>query len=181
MPHTFGVEHTPPRRERGPSGAAPAAAMGADRMLAAGNRAVAALARDAAKKDEKKPEAPSGPHVIAEELGGAIRLLSYQLAPTRPGSTPRGGGREREKPGAEMVFTSPASEADRIMRANLAGTPIKQLDVVTSSGVMHLGSVYITSVSYSSAGGDEPIVSWTVSAQSLEMPQAGDERREEGE
>jgi hypothetical protein len=92
----------------------------------------------------------------------------------------RGRDRSEKKPPVEMTFTSRMSDADPIVRAAQDARPVEVLDVHMQSGVLHLKGVYVSSFS-TSAAGDEPTISWTVIADSMEheRPPQDDGRRDD--
>lgn len=153
----------------------------------AGNQAVSALlarAPDTAvPTDDKGAAKASGPSATLPGIG-TIPLLSVGLDPGR-GIGPGGqGGKDREEPPKEIVFTSRLGKhSAQLSKAMLDGKAM-DVEIVMPSGKSTVRLTLKGAIvsSYSTTGGDQPIESWTLnfSAMIHDVEGEGSESDERG-
>jgi hypothetical protein len=145
----------------------------AARMIAlqrtAGNHAVAAmLAREA-----KPKEAPPAPALAVVEGIGTIPLLSFSMAEEQRGAHgARGSDREqpaKPPPRDINVMSNQGEHSSALQLAAQRGDTFEVELFVGAKVRIKLHKAMITSFSISGHGGDAPIDSWTLNAESVEF------------
>ena len=125
-----------------------------------GNQAVAAmLAREAAPKQEPAPGL-----AILDGIG-TIPLESVSL-----GEVHKGGSREKPVTTREVnVMSKQGDHSSALQRASIDGKPFEVELLIGDKVRVKLHKAMISSFSMSGHGGDGPMDSWTLNAESIEF------------
>jgi hypothetical protein len=151
-------------RRRDEAGAVPAPVSHAARIIAlqrtVGNHAVAAmLAREAAPKQEPAPG------IAVLDGIGTIPLESVSL-----GEAHKGGSREKPVTSREVnVMSKQGEHSSALQRASLDGKPFEAEILIGDKVRLKLHKALISSFSMSGHGGEGPMDSWVLNAESIEF------------
>jgi hypothetical protein len=151
-------------RRRDEAGAVASPVSHAARIIAlqrtVGNQAVAAmLAREAAPKQEPAPGL-----AILDGIG-TIPLESVSL-----GEVHKGGSREKPVTTREVnVMSKQGAHSSALQRASIDGKPFEVELLIGDKVRVKLHKAMISSFSMSGHGGDGPMDSWTLNAESIEF------------